>query len=378
MRIIQLCTSPGNSATRAIYQAGKKRGHQMTIKDPSQMSLMVSNVPSGYDRLYINNKDSVARINIKDYDAVIPRIGHSVEYGSYIIEHLSQNLGIYSTQSAEGILNAANKLRTLQLCSESGIPTPRSMGINSSSKIGSLIDRIGGFPIVVKLVHGSGGSAVALLSDRASAVSTIQTILKSKNSVLIQEYIKSGGKDYRAIVVGNQVVASYQRSSTSRNEFRANLQLGGLGVPVLLSEADIKLCIANAKAIGLSVAGIDFIKDSSGKSYLIEINSNFGFKVQGITGINVAAKIISHIEKYHTTRTVPRLSTKSLLNENNLLKQKWETITKNPELNKIYWQVKGSQVSYIDRNQQKRTRQISSAEDLLMIMTETFQIQTKP
>ena len=174
MRILILSTSEGNFATRAIYQAGKNKGHRMTILDPLKLSLMVSNIPSGYDRLYLNDKSSVSRIHIKDFDAIIPRVGQNVEYASYIIEHLSQNLGIFSTQSSEGILNASNKLRTLQLCSENGIPTPRSIGINLNSNIGSLIDKIGAFPIIVKLVHGSGGKAVALLSDKTSAISTIQ------------------------------------------------------------------------------------------------------------------------------------------------------------------------------------------------------------
>ena len=299
MRIIVLATSENNLASKAIHKAGIKRGHHVEIMDPSQMSLLVSNVPSGYDRLYFSKNGSLNRINIKDVDAIVPRIGQNINYGSFIVEHLSQNLGIYSTQSAEGILNASNKLKTLQILSENGMPTPQSISLNANSNISSLIEKIGGFPVIIKLIHGSGGYGVALLSDRASAISTIQALLKSKTSILLQEYIRSSGKDYRAIVIGNNVVACYQRISQSRSEFRANLQLGGHGTPVKISDAEKNLCVRASKAIGLSVAGVDFLRDKTGKPYLVEINSNFGFKVQGITGVDIADKIIRHVVLSH-------------------------------------------------------------------------------
>ena len=375
MRIIVLSTSENNLAAKAIHKAGIKRGHKVEIMDPSQMSLLVSNVPSGYDRLYFSKNGSLDRINIKDVDAIVPRIGQNVNYGSFIVEHLSQNLGIYSTQSAEGILNASNKLKTLQILSENGMPTPRSISLNANSNISSLIEKIGGFPVIIKLIHGSGGYGVALLSDRASAISTIQALLKSKSSILLQEFIRSNGRDFRAIVIGNHVVACYQRSSQSRNEFRANLQLGGQGIPVKISNAEKNLCIRASKAIGLSVAGVDFLRVKTGKPYLIEINSNFGFKVQGITGVDVADKIIRHVELNYINGTQQKHNLKNLLSENQMLKKRFELFSNDQNLSKIYRQVKGNQVTFTDQNNNPRRRMVNSPDDLLRIMTETFQIK---
>ncbi len=375
MRIIVLSTSENNLAAKAIHKAGIKRGHKVEIMDPSQMSLLVSNVPSGYDRLYFSKNGSLNRINIKDVDAIIPRIVQNTTFGSFIVEHISQNLGIYSTQSAEGILNAANKLRTLQILSENGLPTPRSMSLNSSTNIHGLIDKIGGFPVILKLVHGSGGQGVALLSDRASAVSTIQALLKSRTSILLQEYIRSSGKDYRAIVTGNNIVACYQRISQSRNEFRANLQLGGHGIPVKISDAEKNLCVRASKAIGLSVAGVDFLRDKTGKPYLIEINSNFGFKVQEITGVDVADKIIRHVELNYFNGIQQKNDLKSLLSENQMLKKRLELFSNDQNLSRIYRQVKGNQVTFTDRNNKPRRRMVNSPDDLFRIMTDTFQIK---
>ena len=80
MRIIILATSENNLASKAIHKTAKKRGHQVEIMDPSQMNLLVSNVPSGYDRLYFSKNSSLYRITVKDLDAIIPRIGQNINY----------------------------------------------------------------------------------------------------------------------------------------------------------------------------------------------------------------------------------------------------------------------------------------------------------
>ncbi|HEC42679.1 MAG TPA: RimK family alpha-L-glutamate ligase [Bacteroides sp.] len=343
MRTLVLTVAERSQAVRAIVRGGKKRGHTMLIVDPMRMNLLISNKSSGYDRIYLTKEDTITRVNMKDVDAIIPRIGQHVNYSSFIVDHLSNNLGIYSTQSAEGILNAANKLRTLQICSDAGIPTPRTIGINVNSPLTSLIEKIGGFPIVIKLLHGSGGEGVALLRDKSSAISTIQSLMKARTGILLQEYINSGGKDYRVIVMGNKVVVSYQRSAP-RGEIRTSLQIGGQGTPVNLSEEDLSICIRAAKATGLSIAGVDLIKDHSGKPYVIEVNSNFGFRVEKITGVDVADYIIRYVESNYE-KVTERYNLRSLLNENHKLRNRLDLISQDQHLCSICKQVKRNQVN---------------------------------
>jgi ribosomal protein S6--L-glutamate ligase len=373
MRILVLTGAEKSQAVQAIVRAGKKRGYEMPTADPMQMNLLISNKPSGYDRIYLNKNGNVARVNMKDIDAIIPRIGQHVNYASFIVDHLSNNLGKYSTQSAEGILIAANKLRTLQICSDAGLPTPRTIGINVNSPLPSLIEKLGGIPVVIKLLHGSGGQGVALLKDRSSAISTIQSLMKARTGILLQEYINSSGKDYRVIVMGNQVIASYQRSAP-RGEFRANLQQGGQGSSVKLSAEDNSICIKAAKVCGLSIAGVDLIKDHSGNSYIIEVNSNFGFRVEKITGVDVADCIIRYVESNYNN-VAERYSLRRLISENQVLRKRLELVTGDQHLSSIYSQVKGNQVTYTDRQNRKCRIMVKSPDDLMRIMTDTFQIK---
>ncbi len=54
-------------------------------------------------------------------------------------------------------------------------------------------------------------------------------------------------------------------------------------------------CVIASKAVGLYVSGVDIMFDDSGKPTLIEVNSNFVWKTQKITGVNIAKHIIEYV-----------------------------------------------------------------------------------
>jgi ribosomal protein S6--L-glutamate ligase len=389
MNILVLSTAEDNYATKSIINAAKSRGHKVSVVDPIQLYLFISNIESGYDRVYFSDDKQIGRINIKDFDAIICRLGANVSYGTFIVEHLTKNLGIFSVQSATGIRNATNKLMTLQICSSYGLTTPRTVYLHNTLHLDYLIEKIGGYPIIVKLIQGSGGTGVALLKDRISAIPTIQSLLKSRSNIIIQEYIESHGKDFRVIVIGNSIVASYQRSSV-RGDFRANLQQGGSGTPITLDQEDKEFCIKAARAIDLNVAGIDIIKDKTGKTYLLEINANFGFKVQKITGVNIASKIIRFAEQNYNTDyksnapifSQPLLKEPGLIGKDkqsyiqliNILKNQLNFYTNNPLMKELYEKTKGKTIAYQDRKAKSRQIMVNKIQDLHQIMFDTFTI----
>lgn len=384
MNILILSTAQNSHATQCLIKASKTRGHKVTIIDPVKLYLFISNIESGYDRLYYGYGNNVTRVNIKDFDCVIPRLGENTVYGAFIVEHLNKNLGIFSTASAEAIRTVSNKLKTLQICSSYGLTTPRTAYAQNPSHIEYLIEKVGGYPIIVKLLHGSGGTGVTLLKERSSAIPTIQSLFKSRSNIILQEYIPSSGKDYRVIVIGNSVVGSYQRIA-KKGDFRANLQLGGFGIPVALNNADKDFCIRAARAVNLGVAGVDIIK-TSGKTYLIEINANFGFKVQKITGINIARVIIQYCEQNYHKKDWEKLQ--SLAYENLLIKEKKlnDNLTKQMNvinmhlgvfkndiyINEIFKKAKGKKIAYKDRNNKNKQVTVKTLLDIQRIMVDSF------
>jgi len=379
MNILILNSSENCFATQSIIKAGERHGHKMVVLDPAYFSPLVSNIEAGYDRVYDLLPKSPTRITLKEIDAIVPRIGNNLIYKSYVVEHLSENLGIYSVQSASGIRAAANKFHTLQLCSRYGIKTPTTIYAKASNNIEFLIEKAGGIPLIIKYNYGSQGAGVMLMESRKSAVSTIEGLLKNKSDFIVQEYIESRGTDTRAVVMGDKVVVAYQRIAR-KGDFRSNLSRGGTGELIKLSADDEITCVNASKAIGLEVSGVDLIKDTKGVTYLNEINSNFGFKGQKITGIDIGEHLVRYLENREltgktTTAKSPDFYYEKLKTQNKSLWDHLQFFLENRRIKEIYDKTKGREILYKDVSGKKSFRKIKSVYDIYRIVFDTFLIK---
>jgi ribosomal protein S6--L-glutamate ligase len=388
MKIAIISYAENNSATKSIINAGESMGHQMSVLNPNDLAMFISD-KIGYDRLYNKiNKSKIERIYASDIDAIIPRIGTNVSYTSTLIDHLNLNLGIFSTQSGDGLRIASNKLLTLQKCSQQNIPTPKTIYANDPSMIDHYLELVGGTPVVVKTLSGSKGEGVLLLDSYISAKSTLQALFKQNTSILIQEFLDSKGCDYRGIVVGERVVASYKRQA-QKGDFRANIHKGASAVPVILSQEEQDFCVKCAKTLNLQTAGIDFMKDESGFR-LIEVNGNYGFTIQSITGVNIGMELINFIDCEKTFQKQKQIdfpNKKDLMlrfQEEEIdrlmmkIQKQSETIKsvlKEPKLLTYYKMAKNKEIEYIDSNNNEKVIKVEHPQDIYQIMLDMFQLQ---
>lgn len=304
MKILHLGTA---KPSKHFIKACNDLGHTYTHFHPEDLYLEVSENTNGYDRIYNGNSEleKPERIFIKSFDAVITRIGSNVDYASRILRHLNINLGIYSTQSAYGILTARDKMTSQQILSAHGLKVPRTVMAFRPNHPEFLVDKVGGLPCVGKLLYGSQGVGVLKFESADQTNDTLESFAKSNISLLLQSYIEGKASDYRAIVVGNRVVSVMKR--TAVKGFKANISKGGKGEKVTLSQADQDICIRAAKACNLETAGVDIMKDEKGNTYVIEVNTNFGSKIIDITGHNFFVDIIKHMEANYK-RKAPEIS----------------------------------------------------------------------
>jgi ribosomal protein S6--L-glutamate ligase len=388
MKIAIISYAENNSATKSIINAGESMGHQMSVLNPNDLAMFISD-KIGYDRLYNKiNKSKIKRIYASDIDAIIPRIGTNVSYTSTLIDHLNLNLGIFSTQSGDGLRIASNKLLTLQKCSQQNIPTPKTIYANDPSMIDYYLELVGGTPVVVKTLSGSKGEGVLLLDSYISAKSTLQALFKQNTSILIQEFLDSKGCDYRGIVVGERVVASYKRQA-QKGDFRANIHKGASAVPVILSQEEQDFCVKCAKTLNLQTAGIDFMRDESGFR-LIEVNGNYGFTIQSITGVNIGMELINFIDCEKTFQKQKQIdfpNKKDLMlrfqeEEIDRLMMKIQkqsetikSILKEPKLLTYYKMAKNKEIEYIDSNNNEKVIKVENPQDIYQIMLDMFQLQ---
>ncbi len=289
MRIAILSNGPGNYSTKRLRDVAKSRGHEVKVIKYKEC----------YASIEQNNpKVSYRGEDLAHFDVIIPRIAsYMTRYGTAIVRQLEMQ-GVYSVSSSIAISRSRDKLRSMQLLAKVGVGIPKTVVSRNSADIDNLIDKLGGTPVIIKLARGTHGNGVVLAETKKAAKSVLQAFYLTNEdgtNILIQEYVKeSAGTDIRAFVVGSRVVASMQRQSLD-DDFRSNLHKGGEGTKVKLTEEESKMCVKAAKAMGLTVAGVDFMRSERGP-LVLEVNASPGFGIEKITGRDVATPIIEYIE----------------------------------------------------------------------------------
>lgn len=294
MNLLLLCTGV---PSRHLIKPIEAQGHTYEVYDPEELYLTVSDGESGFDRIYHADKnfEEPVRLKAKNYDAVISRLGGSLLHGTTILRHLTENLGIYATQDPDGLETASNKLKTTQRLSYAGVNVPLTAYASNPVHVDFLIKKVGGLPAIGKLLKGSQGVGVFILETPVAANTALESFSKLSANFKLQQFIKAGGKDIRAIVVGGRVAVAMERQG--KKDFRANVSLGGSGKIVTLSKEDKAICVKASKALGLDFSGVDIMKDEKGNTFVIEVNGNPGTKIIDITGHNYFVDLIAMIER---------------------------------------------------------------------------------
>lgn len=206
-------------------------------------------------------------------------------------------LGILSCSpnSSTGISNSRDKLRSLQILSRHDIGIPRTAFVRDKQDVLPAIERVGGAPVVIKLIEGTQGIGV-LLADTVSAAEGIIELLQSqKQNVLVQKFVaESKGKDIRAIVVGDRVVAAMRRVAQGQ-EFRSNVHRGGKTEAVELDDVYKETAVRASQMTGLKVSGVDMLEGKDGPQ-IMEVNSSPGLEgIETCTQLDVAGAIVDYI-----------------------------------------------------------------------------------
>jgi len=375
MNILILSSKEKSFATKSIVIAAKKQGHNVRVLDPLKLASYISDIETGYDRIYDNIKKEFNRIYLNKYDVIIPRLT-SLYYSAHILELLSNNAKLYSVQSADGLRIASDKLRTSMLLSAAGLPVPKTILSNDTTANKTIIDKLGGLPIIIKTIHGSQGNGVSIVKDAMSAKSVLQTLRANSVKYIIQEYIDYT-QDIRAIVVGERVVAAMERTRMKK-DFRANISLGAEGKPIVLSKADEYLCVQAAKAINLNVCGVDLLKTKH-KTYVNEVNGNFGFKIQKITHTNIASKIVKYAVTQAENKTKHTENRTTYLKYNDIQSELQELRKLTNAYDYTFFKQmakkhRGRNCTYTNREQITKTLTINNANDIIKIVSDTFNI----
>ena len=288
MKIAVLSTNKALYSTRRLVETAIKLGHECEVIDHTKCYV---GIQQGKPSIHYKGQ------NITEIDAIIPRIGASVTfYGSAIVRQF-EVMDVISTNPSQAITRSRDKLRCMQILSGAGLGLPITGFARMASNADDLINMVGGAPLVIKLLEGTQGIGVVLAETKKAATSVIEAFYGLGNNILIQEYIKEAkGTDIRAFVVDGKVVGAMKRTA-KEGEFRSNLHRGGTAEVVKLTRAEKETAIAAARAMGLTVAGVDLLPSARGP-LILEVNSSPGLEgIENATGKDIAAEIIGYLAR---------------------------------------------------------------------------------
>ncbi len=286
MKLAILSCSKKCYSTRRLVEAAEQRGH--TVKVLSTIKFAIDLEEANPD-LYFNQKP------ISAYDAVLPRIGASITYFGTAVVRQFEQMDVFCANSSLGISNSRDKLRSLQIFSRHNIGIPKTTFVRDKKDVLPAIERVGGAPVIIKLIEGTQGIGVLLAENVKSAEAIIELLQSQKQNVLVQKFVaESKGRDVRAIVVGDTVVAAMRRVAQGQ-EFRSNVHRGGQTELVELNDHYKETAVRAAQILGLRVAGVDMLEGKDGPQ-VMEVNSSPGLEgIETCTQLDVAGVIIDYI-----------------------------------------------------------------------------------
>lgn len=280
-------------STRRLVEAAEVRGHEVHVIDHLKCDMMIQQ--NDLEMYYEGG-------SLKDFDAIIPRIGASVTfYGTAVVRQFEM-MDVFSANRSLAITRSRDKLRSMQMLAAAGLGLPRTAFTNYSREEKQIVQKLGGAPLIIKLLEGTQGLGVVLAETIKAAKSVIEAFHGLKARIIVQEFIKEArAADIRAFVVDGEVVGAMKRQG-KEGEFRSNLHRGGTSELIKLTRSEKAAAIKAADTMGLKIAGVDMLQSERGP-LILEVNSSPGLEgIEKATGRDIASTIIEFVEKNYQKR----------------------------------------------------------------------------
>ena len=286
MKLAILSRSRNCYSTQRLREAAVQRGHMVKVLDTLRFAI---DLEKGEPDLYYRS------VRLSHYDAIIPRIGASITYFGTAVVRQFEQMDVFSTSSSAGIANSRDKLRALQILSRHQIGIPETTFVREKRDVLPAIERVGGVPIIIKLLEGTQGVGVILAESVKTAEAIIEMLQSTRQNVLVQKFVaESKGRDIRAIVIGDRVVAAMRRVAQGQ-EFRSNVHRGGRTERVILDEEYCETAVRSAQIMGLRFAGVDMLEGRDGPQ-VMEVNSSPGLEgIETCMQLDIAGALVDYI-----------------------------------------------------------------------------------
>ena len=216
--------------------------------------------------------------------------------------------GIPTINSAQTTAICDDKAQCSLVLEAHEVPTPKTMIAFSVDSAIEACERLG-YPAVLKPVTGSWGRLLAKVNgpDQARLILEQKKELGSIHHAIfyIQEFIDKPGRDIRAFVVGDRVIAASYRTS---EHWITNTARGGQSISCPVTPEIEEMALRACRAVGARWAGVDLIETERGL-LCIEVNSGGEFHgLMSTTDVDIADEIVHEalsLALHHATSLPP-------------------------------------------------------------------------
>ena len=288
MKIAVLSTRSGWH-TDELLRAITERGHQPLLLPYESLVARLGAHASDAPKLGASAPD------LFDCDAVLARIipNGSLEQIIYRVDalHWLEDAGVLVVNPARAIERTVDKFYTSALLERAGLATPQTVVCERVEDAAAAFRSMG--DVIVKPLFGSMGLGMVRVSDEETAWRVFRALEAIRGVYYLQRAIPHEGKDIRAFVIGNRVVAAIERRS---HGWRTNISRGGEATPIVLPAAWADMALRAAQVVGASYAGVDLLPAQDGTVYVLEVNGIPGWRgLQEATSVDVAGALIDHV-----------------------------------------------------------------------------------
>jgi RimK family alpha-L-glutamate ligase len=239
------------------------------------------------------------QISVLDADAVLARIipGGSLEQLIYRVDalHWIENRDVRVVNSPRAIERSVDKFYTTTLLHDAGLLVPETVVCerveDAIAAVRTMRD------VIIEPIFGSLGHGMVRVSDPDTALRVVRALEQIKSVFYVQRAIDHAGHDLRVFVVGGRVIGAIERRAPA-GEWRTNVAIGGAANAVAVSREIGDIALTAAAAVGADYAGVDVLPARDGSAYVLEVNGIPGWQgLQQVTGVDVAAAIVEHVER---------------------------------------------------------------------------------
>ncbi|HEY8446699.1 MAG TPA: lysine biosynthesis protein LysX [Thermomicrobiales bacterium] len=243
-----------------------------------------------------------------DFDVVLDRcVAHS--RAEYILR-VFERWGVPTLNRSRATTICDDKARCSLVLEAAGLQTPRTLLAFSIESALEACESIG-YPVVLKPVTGSWGRLLA----KANGPEQARAILEQKKELgsfhhsifYVQAYIEKPGRDIRAFVVGDRVLAASYRMA---EHWITNTARGATSVACPITPEIEETTLRACAAVGARLAGVDLIETPDGYA-VVEVNTGGEFHgLMTTTDVDIAGEIVEEaIRMAHEADGVAKVAT---------------------------------------------------------------------